>query len=264
MTPLLQRSPRSQQSCSRLCMPPTFRSDNSPYPSPDAVRRLYADEGPDPAYARGVDALCRDSALAPLLGDGIHCAGEQPRARIPGAFIRTDTGNAWLLQSHTHLPAAFVHTAARYVLARGLPTDSIAPLLDELARVVARVRRLMAGEPDDATVLMAFHGLRIAEGVSARDTLGVAAGRLFVRARPAPPRRPFAVSNPGNDCAESDGRWPSAKSGSAAISRRLRLTQTFSPSPCCLALAEVHRCSGYGERRSYHSKSSPTGMSAGP
>ena len=151
-------------------MAPTFRSDNSPYPT--AVRQLYADEGADPAYARAVDAISRDPALAPLLGDGVRGAGEQSRALIPGAFIRTDTANAWLIRSHTHLPGSFVHTAARYVLARGLPTDSIAPLLDELARVVARVRRLMAGEPDDAAVLMAFHGLRVADGVTLQTPWG--------------------------------------------------------------------------------------------
>ncbi len=39
-------------------------------PNPEVVRQIYADENADPAYARAVDAIGGDPALAPLLGEG--------------------------------------------------------------------------------------------------------------------------------------------------------------------------------------------------
>lgn len=104
--------------------------------------------------------LTLDPALAPLLGEG-----EQHGSWLSGAFISSDVGRGWLIQSHTFLPGTLVQNAARRVVAKGLPTDSLEPLLGELGPLVLSVRRLVAGEADEVPVLMAFYGVGLAEGV---------------------------------------------------------------------------------------------------
>src|SRR5262249_42714178 len=125
-----------------LMFPGVYDTEPMPWgwPSLHAIRSVYADENSDPAYARAVEAIRGDPALAPLL----------PSAEEPGIFIKADTGFGWRLQADLHAPGAFVQSAARQVLAKGLATDSIAPLLEQLQVVVVRVGRLMAGETDEA------------------------------------------------------------------------------------------------------------------
>jgi hypothetical protein len=129
-------------------------------PNVEVVRQIYVSENADAAYARAVDAIGRDPALAPLLGEG-----EQHGSWLSGAFISSDVGRGWLIQSHTFLPGTLVQNAARRVVAKGLPTDSLEPLLGELGPLVLSVRRLVAGEADEVPVLMAFYGVGLAEGV---------------------------------------------------------------------------------------------------
>jgi Apea-like HEPN len=128
-------------------------------PNPEVIRQIYVDENADAAYARAVDAIGCDPALAPLLGQG-----EQHGSWLSGAIISSDVGRSWLIQSRTFLPGTFVQNAARLAVAKGLPTDSLEPLLGELGPLVLSVRRLVAGGSDEVPVLMAFHGIGIAEG----------------------------------------------------------------------------------------------------
>jgi hypothetical protein len=156
-------------------------------PNPEVVRQIYADENADPAYARAVDAIGGDPALAPLLGDG-----EQHGPWSSGAMISSDVGRSWLIQSRTFLPGTFVQNAARLVVAKGCPTDSLEPLLEELGPLVLRVRRLVAGEPDEVPVLTAFHGIGIAEGM----TLATPWGSLRAPFSAEREQRPFGSFSP--------------------------------------------------------------------
>lgn len=156
-------------------------------PNPEVVRQIYSDEHADPAYARAVDAIGSDPALAPLLGDG-----EQHGPWTSGTTINSDVGRSWLIQSRTFLPGTFVQNAARLVVAKGLPIESIEPLLGELGPLVLSVRRLVAGESDEVPVLMAFHGIGIAEGM----TLATPWGSLRAPFSAERKQRPFGSFPP--------------------------------------------------------------------
>jgi hypothetical protein len=194
-------------------------------PNPEVVRQIYADENADPAYARAVDAIGGDPALAPLLGEG-----EQHGS--PGAIISSDVGRSWLIQSRTFLPGTFVQNAARLVVAKGLPTGSHEPLLEELGSLVLRVRRLVAGQPDEVPVLMAFHGIGIAEGV----TLATPWGSLRAPFASEREQRPFGSSSPSAILETTvPVRWKLGEHG-APISRELGAMGTH---PDLLALTAL-------------------------
>jgi hypothetical protein len=196
-------------------------------PNPEVVRQIYADENADPAYARAVDAIGEDPALAPLLGEG-----EQHGPWSSGAIIGSDVGRSWLIQSRTFLPGTLVQNAARLVVAKGLPTGSLEPLLDELGPLVLSVRRLAAGQPDEVPVLMAFHGIGIAEGV----TLATPWGSLRAPFASEREQRPFGSSSPSAILETTvPVRWKLGEHG-APISRELEAIGTH---PDLLALTAL-------------------------
>ncbi len=119
-------------------------------PNPAALGSPF--EQRDTAYADAVEAISQDPTLEPLIGDDT----------IYGTFIAQDTGRGWALLK-AQLPDVFVQTAASYVRAKQEPIDTVQPLLEELGRVVDRVRRLISGEADQAVVLTALHGIELAD-----------------------------------------------------------------------------------------------------
>ena len=104
------------------------------------------------AYARAAEAIGQDPTLSALMGDDA----------MYGTFITQDTGRGWALLK-AQLPDVFVQTTASYVRAKQESIDTVQPLLEELGRVVDRVRRLISGEPDQAVVLTALHGIELAD-----------------------------------------------------------------------------------------------------
>jgi hypothetical protein len=196
-------------------------------PNPEVVRQIYADEHADPAYARAVDAIAGDPTLAPLLGEG-----EPHGPWTSGVMISSDVGRSWLIQSRTFLPGTFIQNAARLVVAKGLRTDSLEPLLEELGPLVLRVRRLVAGEPEEVPVLMAFHGIGIAEDM----TLATPWGSLRAPFSAEREQRPFGSFSPSAILETTvPVRWKLGEHG-APISKKLAAMGTH---PNLLALAAL-------------------------
>jgi hypothetical protein len=151
-------------------------------PNPVALGNPF--EQRDTAYADAVEAIGQDPILASLIGDDT----------MYGTFITQDTGRGWALLK-AQLPDVFVQTAASYVRAKQEPTDTVQPLLEELGRVVDRVRRLISGEPDQAVVLTALHGIELADDGTLETPWGtLRAASPFERSqRPFGNRAPSAI-----------------------------------------------------------------------
>lgn len=199
---------------------PDIQEGGRSWPNVAAMTSLLAMQDSDPAFARAVDALRGDPRLASLLGDDPEL----------GAFISQDTGMGWRWRP-SQIPGAFVHGAARHVSTRALPTDSVEPLLKELERLIPRVRRLVAGEPDEAVLLTAFSGIGIKEGAAIQTPWGVLRGSsAFERSL-----RPFG-NPPSSAVLETTVplRWKLGEPGKVTVSKELAEAQS---DPMLLALA---------------------------
>jgi hypothetical protein len=125
-------------------------------PDPNAMRYLYRAQESHPAYRTALEAIRQDTQLAPIVGEDEGV----------GEFVRQNTGVGWRFMGGLEAPAAFVQSAARRAVAAGGSVEELQPIIDELPGVVAQVRRLLSGNVEKALALTAFHGLRLADGVS--------------------------------------------------------------------------------------------------
>ncbi len=102
-------------------------------------------------YRHAAEAIRADAALAPLLGpDGTG-----------GAWIQTDVGFGWRIRETVEVPEELVRGAARYAATRSGATSTLERLLPELEDLLRRLRRLVAGESDEALVIMAYSGFAL-------------------------------------------------------------------------------------------------------
>lgn len=88
-----------------------------------------------------------------------------------GRYVSASTGISWRIQLRDMAPTLVTSAAANVVL-KQRPTDTVGPLLEEVAAMLDTFRSLVRGETREALALTGFEGFAVTEGVRVKTPWG--------------------------------------------------------------------------------------------